>query len=118
MALGNSIFRIVAHKRDGLWLFDNEKFGIQEQPFVFGSDLVLDKMTEEVDEAEQGVNILFSGIPFPGSEHCLELVREETEGFVYRWRDHNLQGWISPVIKNYFPVPPPQIYLQVKPVEI
>ena len=117
MKIGNSIFRVNARLVDGLWVFDDSKFEIREQPFVFGSDLILEKMLAEGGEELDRVNILFSGIPFPGSVHCLEFVREETQGFVYRWVDHNLQGWMSPSLRNYFPDPPPKIYLQLLPVE-
>jgi hypothetical protein len=113
---GNSIFRVAVRNVDGLWVFDDANFGVKEQPFVFGSDLILDKMVAEVDGAQNRVNVLFSAIPFPGSEHCLEFLREETKGFVYRWGDHNLQGWMSPSLRNYFPEPPPNIYLQLLPV--
>jgi hypothetical protein len=113
----NSIFRILVRLVDGLWVFDDLKFGVKEQPFVFGSDLILVKMVAGVDEELDRVNILFSTIPFPGSEHCMEFVREETEGFVYRWQDHNLQGWMSPSLRSYFPDPPSKIYLQLLPVE-
>ena len=113
----NSIFRILVRLVDGLWVFDDLKFGVKEQPFVFGSDLILVKMVARVDEELDRVNILFSSIPFPGSEHCLEFVREETEGFVYRWEDEKLQGWMSPSLRNYFPDPPPKIFLQFLQIE-
>nr|HIL76179.1 hypothetical protein [Rhodospirillales bacterium] len=116
MTSTNSIFRIVVCKRESLWVFDDLKFGVKEQPFVFGSDLILDKMVAGVDGVQDRVNVLFSAIPFPGSEHCLEFVRQETEGFVYRWEEKKLQGWISPSLRNYFPEPPPKIYLQLLPV--
>ena len=98
-------------------MFDDLKFGVKGQPFVFGSDLILEKMVAETDGAQDRMNVLFSAIPFPGTEHCLEFVREETEGFVYRWEDEKLQGWMSPSLRNYFPEPPPKIYLQLLPVE-
>ena len=113
----NSIFRILVRLVDGLWVFDDLKFGVMEQPFVFGSDLILEKMLAEVGGEIDRMNILFSGIPFPGSEHCLKFVREETEGFVYRWQDHNLQGWMSPSLRNYFPELAPEIYLQLLPID-
>ena len=112
----NSIFRILVRLVDGLWVFDDLKFGVKEQPFVFGSDLILVKMVAGVDEELDRVNILFSSIPFPGSEHCLKFVREETEGFVYLWEDEKLQGWMSPSLRNYYPQPPPKIYLQLLPI--
>ena len=117
MIYGNHIFKIIVRRVDGIWVFCDSKFGIQQQPFVFGSDLILEKMVAGVGEELDRVNVLFSAIPFPGSEHCLEFIREETEGVVYRWADHNLQGWMSPSLRNYFNEPPPKIYLQLLPVE-
>jgi len=84
---------------------------------VFGADLILEKMAARVEGVGDRLNLVFSSIPFPGSEFCLGFVREETEGFVYRWIDHNLQGWMSPSLRNYFSIPPPKIYLQLLPIE-
>ena len=117
MDSGNSIFRVLVRYLDRLWVFDDLKFGVKEQPFVFGSDLILDKMVAGVNGTQDRMNVLFSAIPFPGTEHCLEFVREETEGFVYRWEDEKLQGWMSPSLRNYFPDPPPKIFLQLLPIE-
>lgn len=113
----NSIFRILIHRQDGLWVFSDRRFAIVDQPLVFGVDLILEKMIDQVGVLGDRLNLLFSSIPFPGSEHCLEFIREETEGFVYRWVDHHLQGWMSPSLRNYFPEPPPEIYLQLLPVD-
>tara|TARA_B100001245_G_C22495242_1_gene251326 strand:- start:144 stop:497 length:354 start_codon:yes stop_codon:yes gene_type:complete len=117
LASGNSIYRILVHRVDGLWVYDDENFNVREQPLVFGVDLVLEKMVEQVEEIGDRLNLVFSSIPFPGSEFCLRFVREETEGFVYRWEEKNLQGWLSPSLRNYFPEPSPKIYLQLLPVE-
>jgi len=113
----NSIFRIIARFGNGIWAFDDERFGIVEQPFVFGADLILEKMATQVEGIGDRLNLVFSSIPFPGSEFCLGFVREETEGFVYRWEEKNLQGWLSPSLRNYFPEPPPNIYLQLLPFD-
>ena len=102
---------------DGLWVYDDSKFGVREQPFVFGMDLILERIVEQVEKVEDRLNLVFASIPFPGSEFCLEFVREETEGFVYRWEEKNLQGWLSPSLRNYFPEPPPKIYLQLLSID-
>ena len=116
MTLGNSIYRVLVHMVDGLWVYDDAKFGVREQPLVFGMDLILERMIEQVEGVEGRLNLVFSSIPFPGSEFSLGFVREETEGFVYRWEEKKLQGWLSPSLRNYFPEPPPEIYLQLLPV--
>ena len=83
---------------------------------MFGADLILEKMAAQVEGVGDRLNLVFSSVPFPGSEFCLGFVREETEGFVYRWEEKNLQGWLSPSLRNYFPEPTPKIYLQLLPV--
>ena len=113
MSAGNSIFRILIRRQDGLWVFDDERFGIVEQPFVFGADLILEKMAGESGCAGERLNAVFAAFPFPGSEHRLTFVREETEGFMYRWEEQKLQGWLSPSLQNYFPEPPSEIFLQL-----
>jgi hypothetical protein len=117
MPSGNSIYRVSVQIVDGLWVYDDAKFGVREQPLVFGMDLILERMVQQVEGLEDRLNLIFSSIPFPGSEFSLGFVREETEGFVYRWEEKKLQGWLSPSLRNYFPEPPPKIYLQLLPVD-
>ncbi len=116
MTLGNSIHRVLVRAVDGLWVYDDASFGVKEQPFVFGADLILEKMVAQVEGEGDQLNLVFSSVPFPGSEFCLGFVREETEGFVYRWEEKNLQSWLSPSLRNYFPEPAPKIYLQLLPI--
>ena len=96
-------------------MYDDPEFEVKGQPLVFGMDLILEKMIAQFGEIVGQLNLVFSSIPFPGSEHCLSFVREETEGFIYCWEKRNLQGWFSPSLQNYFSDPPPQIYLQILP---
>ena len=111
----NTIFRISVRHIDGLWVYDDPEFEVKGQPLVFGMDLILEKMIAQFGGFVGQINLVFSSIPFPGSEHCLSFVREETEGFIYCWEKRNLQGWFSPSLRNYFSYPPPQIYLQLLP---
>ncbi|SVB40257.1 uncharacterized protein METZ01_LOCUS193111, partial [marine metagenome] len=59
----NSLFRIIIRLQDGLWVYDDATFGVKEQPFVFGSDLILEKMVARGGEELDRVNVLFSSIP-------------------------------------------------------
>ena len=117
MPSGNSIYRVLVRAVDGLWVYDDAKFGVREQPLVFGMDLILERMVEQVEGVEDRLNLVFSSIPFPGSEFSLVFVREETEGFVYCWEEKKLQGWLSPSLRNYFSEPPPKIYLQLLSID-
>ena len=113
----NTINRVTVRRDSGLWVYDDAKFGVREQPLVFGMDLILERMVEQVEGVEDRLNLVFSSIPFPGSEFSLVFVREETEGFVYCWEEKKLQGWLSPSLRNYFPEPPPKIYLQLLSID-
>ena len=117
MPSGNSIYRVAVRAVDGLWVYDDSKFGVREQPLVFGMDLILERMVEQVEGVADRLNLVFSSIPFPGSEFSLVFVREETEGFVYCWEEKKLQGWLSPSLRNYFSEPPPKIYLQLLSID-
>ena len=117
MPSGNSIYRVVLRAVDGLWVYDDSKFGVREQPLVFGMDLILERMIEQVEGVESRLNLVFSSIPFPGSEFSLGFVREETEGFVYCWEEKKLQGWLSPSLRNYFSEAPPKIHLQLLSID-
>ena len=77
-------------------MYDDLEFEVKGHPLVFGFDLILEKMIAQVGGIVGQINLVFSSIPFPGSEHCLSFVREETEGFIYCWEKRNLQGWFSP----------------------
>ena len=113
----NTINRVTVRRDSGLWVYDDAKFGVREQPLVFGMDLILERMVEQVEGVEDRLNLVFSSIPFPGSEFSLVFVREETEGFVYCWEEKKLQGWLSPSLRNYFFEPPPKIYLQLLSID-
>ena len=113
----NTINRVTVRRDSGLWVYDDAKFGVREQPLVFGMDLILERMVEQVEGVEDRLNLVFSSIPFPGSEFSLVFVREETEGFVYCWEEKKLQGWLSPSLRNYFSEPPPKIYLQLLSID-
>lgn len=56
----NQIFAIHPYKYEGLWVFDDPKVGLVQEPFVAGADLMIDEMAHGIAGAEAGVTILFS----------------------------------------------------------
>jgi hypothetical protein len=38
----NSIFVIRPHKWNGMWVFDDERVGLDREPFVAGADTMID----------------------------------------------------------------------------
>jgi len=111
----NSIMTIHPYKYEGIWVFDDAKVGLVQEPFVAGADLILDRMTEHIPGAERGVTIIFSAIPFPGHQHELDWVREELSGNVYRSNALDMEGWLCPALFEYFESAPRKIFVQVKP---
>ena len=52
------------YKYEGMWVFDDEKVGLVQEPFVFGAEGIIDKYVETFNSPENGFTILFSSMPF------------------------------------------------------
>lgn len=61
----NSIMIIHPYKYEGTWVFDDEKVGLQQEPFVSGADKIIDQIVSTIPNAESGFSLLFSAQPFP-----------------------------------------------------
>ncbi len=110
----NSILAIHPYKCDGLWVFDDSRVGLVQEPFVSGADTVIDRMVEHIPGADQGVTLLFSAHPFPGSHFEFNWLREESGGNWYYSPEYDLEGWLCPALFKYFDAAPKQIFVQVK----
>lgn len=42
-----------------------KKLGLGQEPFVSGADSIIDRMVENIPNAESGFSLLFSAQPFP-----------------------------------------------------
>jgi hypothetical protein len=111
----NSILVIHPYKYEGVWVFDDPQVGLVQEPFVAGSDVILDRMVEGIPNAADGVTVLFSARPFPGAQFHFEWRREESGGNWYYSPEFNLEGWLCPALFKYFEQAPERIYAQVKP---
>ncbi|MCS7014586.1 MAG: DUF6717 family protein [Gemmatales bacterium] len=111
----NVIFVIHPYKYHGTWVFDDPDRGLSKEPFVAGADVVLDRITAHIPEAEHGVTILFSDQPFPGYEHEFVWMRDEFGGAWYTDPRTGQEGWLCSALLRYFPEPPPRLYVQVQP---
>jgi hypothetical protein len=111
----NSILVIHPYKHEGVWVFDDPKVGLIQEPFIAGADVILDRMTESIPGAAGGVTVLFSAAPFPGSQFDFHWRREESGGNWYFSPAFGLEGWLCPALFKYFESAPARIYVQVKP---
>jgi hypothetical protein len=109
-SLVNSLTAIYPYKYEGLWVFDDLKVGLAQEPFVSGADVIIDRMTSQIPNAERGFRLLFSSTPFPGFTAQLDWRRADLGGNWYYSRDLDSEGWLCPALLKYFDVPPKTIY--------
>lgn len=110
----NAIMVIHPYKYGGIWVFDDPDVGLIKEPFVSGADTIIDKMVEQIPDADQGVTLLFSANPFPGGRHEFTWRREEHGGNWYFSEEFNLEGWLCPALFKYFESAPPRLFAQAK----
>ena len=110
----NAIMVIHPYKYEGVWVFDDEKVGLIQEPFVSGADEIIDKMVEGIENAQNGFTLLFSASPFPGYQLELEKQREEFGGHWYFSKKLDKEGWLCPALFKYFDDAPDTLYAQFK----
>jgi hypothetical protein len=111
----NAINVIAPYKHHGMWVFDDARVGLAQEPFVAGADTMIDRVVANIPDAERGFTMIFSATPFPGHQHRLDWQREADGGNWYRSEELDMQGWLCPALLQYFEEAPKQIYVQVKP---
>lgn len=106
----NSLMVIAPYKHLGMWVFDDERKGLTQEPFIAGADEIIDQWTAGIADAEGGFRLVFSPTPFPGHTLHLEWRRAETGGNVYYAKQLDREGWLCPALLKYFDSPPPEIF--------
>ncbi len=110
----NAINIIAPYKHLGLWVFDDPRVGLVQEPFVSGADTMIDRVVATIPDAEKGFVLLFSAEPFPGHQFRLEWRRADGSGNWYYASDLDLEGWLCPALLRYFSEAPKQLYVQVR----
>jgi len=118
----NAIFVIKPYKWNGMWVFDDERIGLDKEPFVGGADTMIDAAVElkGIQNADDGFLMIFSAGPFPDADFDLEWVREEGGGNVYKGQfevegeEQEMEGWLCPALTLYYPDPPQKLYVQIR----
>jgi hypothetical protein len=99
----NALRVIHPYRYEGMWVFDDAKAELLQEPFVSGADTVIDQMVEAIPDK-----------PFPGHQIALEWRREEHDGNWYFSPDLDMEGWLCPALFKYFDAAPAHIYAQFK----
>lgn len=102
-------------KARGLWVFDDPAVGLRQEPFVSGADAIIDRLVQQIPDAESGFTLVFSAQPFPGFQAEFEWRREEFKGNWYYCPTLKREGWLCPALLKYFDCAPKRIYAQFRP---
>lgn len=112
----NSINIIKPYKYLDMWVFDDEKVGLLQEPFVSGADTLIDKATKSIPNAENGFILIFSKDYFPDTDLCLEWQRSDNAGNWYYSKEFDMEGWLCPALFKYFTDAPKNLYIKVKAI--
>jgi len=110
----NAINIISPYKYHGMWVFDDARVGLVQEPFVSGADTWIDRVVADIPDAENGFTLIFSSAPFPGHQYRLDWRRAESGGNWYYSADLDMEGWLCPALFRYFPDAPASLYAQIK----
>jgi hypothetical protein len=110
----NAINMISPYKHFGMWVFDDPRVGLVQEPFIAGADTMIDRVVADIRDAERGFTLIFSGTPFPGHRYRLDWRRAEHDGNWYYSVELDMEGWLCPALLRYFAEPPKQIYVQAR----
>jgi hypothetical protein len=107
------------YRWEGVWVFDDPAVGLDKEALVAGMPELIESATSRAGIAhpEDGFVALFSQDPFPTAQVCLEWVREEGGGNVYRWPEIGQEGWLCPALFRYFDHAPKKLHVEVRPAE-
>ncbi len=110
----NSLFVIKPYKYLTLWVFDDEKVRLIQEPFIAGADEIIDLMVKDIPNAKEGFVMFFSDEPFPGHKLELNWQREDGSGNWYRSSALDKEGWLCPALFRYFKETPKNLYADFK----
>jgi hypothetical protein len=60
MSIMNAINVIAPYRHLGMWVFDDRRVGLVQEPFVGGADTLIDLATASVPNATTGFKLIFS----------------------------------------------------------
>jgi hypothetical protein len=83
----NAINVIAPYKHHGMWVFDDLRVGLVQEPFVAGADTMIDRVVADIPNANKGFTLIFSSTPFPGHQHRLDWLRADDDGGNWYYSD-------------------------------
>ena len=112
----NQINVIVPYWHHGTWVFDDERTGLVQEPFVCGVPEMIDDLVRDIPDARSGFRLLFSAAPFPGYQRKLMWLRDESGGNWYRSDGPKSESWLCPALFRYVDQAPPELFVKAEPL--
>jgi hypothetical protein len=113
-APANAILIIKPYRHAGSWVFDDARYGLVKEPFIAGIPEMIDKMVEDIPNAETGFRLLFSAMPFPDYEVKLVWRRTDGTGNWYYCEKYDMEGWLCPALDKYYDEAPKELYAKAE----
>lgn len=121
----NSILTIQPYYLSGSWVFDDERVGLNKEPFVSGADQFIEYVLNKkglLQNGKKGFSLIFSTIPFLGFDYELNFIAYQNMGSLYTVKDaHDFKGclgenlmWLCPALNLYFKHSPNTLYVSFK----
>ncbi len=113
----NSLMVIFPYEHEGMWVFDDEKVGLNREPLVAGIPEIIEYATTlaGIDNPRNGFALTFSATPFPEHQATLLWDRQEYDGNFYKLEGTDMEGWLCPALFKYFDKTPKKIYCSIGP---
>jgi hypothetical protein len=112
--MSNQIQIISPYWLHGTWVFNDDRVGLLQEPFVSGVPEMIDDLVADIPDARSGFRLLFSSAPFPGFQRKLEWVREEFGGNWYRADQPPSEGWLGRALFRYFDSAPAELFVKAE----
>ena len=113
----DNIFVIEPYKSEDRWYFDDAEMKLLHEPFVKNIGLMIDEMTINIPNAENGFKLLFSAKEFPDYSLKLKWTRSKNIGNYYYCKELDLEGWLCPALLKYYKDPPLYIFIKAEKKE-
>lgn len=141
----NAIMVIKPYMWEGIWVFDDEKKGLEKEALVAGVPEIIEAICKlhgiPMEDAKKGFRLLFSATPFPGyqlhAKHGGEGFGDGKEGFGSDEQSGNwyevvtlldtdrkpyeeavgMKGWLCPALFKYFDKAPANLYIKAEKIE-
>jgi|SRR5580765_5036247 hypothetical protein len=110
----NTISVISPYKYRNQWVFDDPDKGLTREAFVSGADDLIERLIQNIPNAENGFLLLFSSEPFPGHQTVLTWSKAQMTGNWYHSSALDMDGWLCSSLLKYFDHVPEKIYAQFK----